>query len=108
LEHWTDMPAFKDPSFSERTSRAAAAKQKALDQLRAKPQLSEEEKAERIARQAARDAAEIEKRNAKRAAAEQAEAEKVAAKAAATVAVPTAAELKAARDARYAARKSRK
>jgi hypothetical protein len=105
------MPPFKDPSFSERTSRAAAAKQKALDQLRAKPALSEEEKAERIARQAARDAAEAEKRQAKKAAAEQAKAEKAALaaqKAAAVAATPTEAERKAARDARYAARKSRK
>ncbi len=35
------MPPFKDPSFQDRMGRAAEAKQKALDKLRAKPPVDE-------------------------------------------------------------------
>ena len=43
------MKAYKDPSFQDRVSRAAEARQKALDNLRAKPPLDEKVVAERIA-----------------------------------------------------------
>lgn len=97
---------FKDPSFQDRINSAAQARDKALAKLRAKPPLDETVVAERKARQEQREAREAEKAEARRAARE-AEAAAKAAKAA----VPppkTEAELKAARDARYAARKARK
>ena len=101
---------FKDPSFQDRVGSAAEAKRKALEQLKNKPQLSEQELAERQAARESREAAEAEKRAARKAAQEAAKAEKNAAKAAAAAVPegPSEAELKAARDARYAARKSRK
>ena len=102
---------YKDPSFQDRLGRAAEAKQKALDRLKAKPPVDEAVLAERVKAREAKEAAAAEKRAAKAAAEEQARAEE-AAKAAeaksAEVAAPTEAELKAARDARYAARKKRK
>ena len=103
--------SYKDPSFQDRAASAAQAKQKALDRLKAKPPVDEAVVAERQAARLAREAAQAEKRAAKKAAEEQAKAEKAAqaeqAKAA-QVAAPTEAERKAARDARYAARKNRK
>lgn len=106
------MKSYKDPSFSERVGRAAEAKKKALEQLRSKPPIDEKIVAERAAARLKREAAEAEKRAAKKAA-EQAAKERKAAEAAAAKAVGAApvrteAELKAARDARYAARKNRK
>ena len=108
------MKSYKQPSFQDRIGRAAEAKQKALDALRAKPPLDEEALAARKAAQDARDAAAAEKRAAKKAAQDEARAqaaserEAAAAAAAAAPAPPTEAERKAARDARYAARKNRK
>lgn len=118
------MPSFTDPSFKDRTGAAAEAKRKALEQLRAKPPLDPETVAARQAAQAAREAAEEERRAAKREAERLRKEEKAAkqaeAKAAAAVPPPepeperparpvlSEAERKAARDARYAARKSRK
>lgn len=109
------MPPFKDPSFQERVSRAAAAKQAALEKLRAKPPVDPAVQAERAAARATREQAEAEKRAERKAAQEQAKADKLAAaeaaeaaKAKAKVSLPTEQELKAARDARYAARKARK
>lgn len=112
------MKAFKDPGFQERVAMAQRAKSNALAQLRAKPPLDEAELAARAERQARREAKEAALRQAKidaRIAKEQAAieaAEKAAAEALAAKPVPprvpTAAELKAARDARYAARKNRK
>jgi len=105
------MKSFKDPSFQDRVRSAAAAKQKALDALRAKPPVDEKVAAERQAARLKREAAEAEKRAAKKAA-EQAKKEARKAEAAAkraAVKVPlTEAEKKQARDARYAARKNRK
>jgi hypothetical protein len=107
------MKSYKDPSFEDRVARAAEAKQKALDKLRSRPPVDEAVLAERQAARLKREADQAEKRAAKKAAeaaakeAKEAEAAK-AAKAAAPPALPTAAELKAARDARYAARKNRK
>lgn len=106
------MKSYKDPSFGDRIGRAAEAKKKALEQLRSKPPVDEKLVAERAAARLKREAAEAEKRAAKKAA-EQAEKERKAAEAAAAKAVvappaQTEAERKAARDARYAARKNRK
>lgn len=110
------MPAFKDPSFQERTAAAARARSTALSQFFARPRVDEAVLAERTAARLAREAAEAEKRAAARLAKEEAEAAKRAlALAAAAEAARSAqkkvlseAERKAARDARYAARKSRK
>lgn len=106
------MKSYQDPSFNDRISSAAEAKKKALERLRSKPPLDEKIVAERAAARLKREAAEAEKRAAKKGA-EQAAKERKAAEAAAAKAVVapparTEAELKAARDARYAARKNRK
>ena len=105
------MKSYKDPSFQERVGRAAEAKQKALDKLRARPPRDEKVVAERQAAHLAREADKAEKR-ASKLAAEQAAREASEADAAAKLAampVPlTEAEKKSARDARYAARKNRK
>lgn len=116
------MAAFKVPDFNERTAAAKQAKERALEQLRTKPAPDETVVAARQAAQEAREAALAEKSAAKRAAIEEtkaaaraaAEAKAAAAEAEAEAArkpaitLPTQAELKAARDARYAARKERK
>lgn len=110
------MRGFKAPDFNERAALSRQAKEKALAKLKAKPPVDEAVIAERAAARAKREAAELEKREAKRAAAEQAEADKKAAaeqairdeEAAAEAVIREAAEQKAARDARYAARKNRK
>ncbi|WP_174286435.1 DUF6481 family protein [Sphingomonas bacterium] len=119
------MAGFKVPDFNERTAAARDAKQRALDQLRAKPAPDPAIVAERQAAREARDAAAAEKRISRQKAADDAKAARAqaaaaeaeaAAVAAAKVAAekpadrpqPTAEELKAARDAKYAARKARK
>ena len=56
------MPSFKDPSFQDRIARAAEARQKALDQLKAKPAADPAALAARQAERAAREAAQAEKR----------------------------------------------
>jgi hypothetical protein len=120
------MAGFKIPTFEERTAAAREAKQRALDKLRAKPAIDPEVVAARAAAAEAREAAAAERRAAHKAAIEaekaakeqaraqaQLEAEEAAERAAAArrpgpaPVLPTPAELKAARDARYAARKSR-
>jgi hypothetical protein len=110
--------SFKDPSFQDRVASAAEAKKKALEGLRSKPPVDEKALAERTAKREAREAAAAEKRAARLAAQAEAKAAKIAAaeeaalaaapKKARAVSLPTEAERKAARDARYAARKSRK
>ncbi len=118
------MASFTDPSFKDRTGAAAEAKRKALEQLRAKPPLDPDTVAARQAARAAREAAEDERRVARREAEQRRKEEKAArqaeAKAAAAPPPPepaperaarpvlSEAERKAARDARYAARKNRK
>ena len=110
------MAGYKDPGFSERIARAAAAKQAALEKLRAKPPVDEAVLEERRLARLAKEAAEAEKRAAKQAAKlaaieeakAAAEAAKLAVEQEAVKAVLTEAERKAARDARYAARKNRK
>ena len=93
-------------------TRIAKARAKALEKLADAPKLDEATIAKRKAAQEAREAAIAEKSAAKRAAIAQAKADKqAAAKAKAeadAVPAPTEAELKAARDAKYAARKKRK
>jgi hypothetical protein len=110
------MRPYKDPGFAERINRAAEAKQKALEKLRAKPPIDEAVIAERRAARLAKEARAAEAKAAKEAeraqrliekAAREAEAQQEAA-AAAEKAVLSEAERKALRDARYAARKNRK
>ncbi|HJS40177.1 MAG TPA: DUF6481 family protein [Sphingomicrobium sp.] len=98
--------SFKNPTYQERVGQAADAKHKALEQLRQRPSVDEKDVAERIAAAQKRDEAKAEKAAAKKAA-DAAAAIAKAAEAAAN-APPTEAERKAARDARYAARKKRR
>ena len=108
------MKGLKGETYQERLARGAEAKQKALDKLRARAPVDPQILAERRAAAEAREAAKAEKRAADKAAREQAKAEAAEAAAAAAAAAPkpaaapTAEELKAARDARYAARKARR
>jgi hypothetical protein len=104
------MPSFKDPSFQDRTASAAQAKQRALEKLRARPPIDPAVLEQRKAAQAARDEAAAKAREEKKAAREQEKAEQRARAAAVAPPPPvelTEAEKKAARDARYAARKNR-
>ena len=93
-------------SFQDRIANAAKAREKALAKLKAKAPLDPKVVAERIERQKQREVREAEKAEAKKARRE-AEAAEKAAKAAAS-APPTEEELKARRDAKYAARKARR
>ncbi|MES2159480.1 MAG: DUF6481 family protein [Pseudomonadota bacterium] len=113
------MRGYKEPGFQDRVAAAKDAKQKALERLRDKPPVDEAEQAQRLANRLAKEAAARERREAtlrereaaaaaRRAEAEQAAAADEAAKAASAPVVMTEAERKAARDARYAARKARK
>ena len=97
------MKSYQDPSFQERVERAAEAKKKALDQLRARPPIDAAVQAARIAASTKREALSASKAQAKKASKQNA----IDAVAAAP-APPTEAELKARRDAKYAARKRRK
>jgi hypothetical protein len=102
--------SYKDPSFQDRIGRAAEAKKKALEQLRSRPPLDPAVLAERKAASERREAEKADRLAAKKTA-KQAVTEAAAADAAAKAAVsapPTEAELKAGRDARYAARKKRR
>ena len=120
------MAAFKVPDFNERAAAAREARERALEKLKNKPAPDPAVVAQRVAAQEARDKAAAEKRAAKQAAIEEAKAAKAAAEAAAAEAArleKEAAEeaarqaelnkfsmketLKAARDAKYAARKAR-
>ena len=97
-------------TFQDRAAQAAEAKQKALEQLRSRPPVDEKVAAERIAAGEEKAAAKAEKAAAKKVeknAARDKAAADAAAKAAAA-APKSEAELKAARDARYAKRKNRK
>jgi len=109
------MRGYKEPGFQERTAAAMQAKNKALDKLRAKPPMDEAELAKRTAARLAKEAAQAEKREAARLVREEAKAAKLAqaqeaaaAKLANKKPELTDAERKAARDARYAARKNKK
>ena len=115
------MASFKAPSFQDRIALATKAKQKALDQLKAKPTMDPNVLAKRRQEAEARDqaladqralrdqekaAAKAEKASIKAAA--HAEAEAAAALKAARLKPSIPEEMKAARDARYAARKARR
>jgi len=90
-------------TFKDRAAQAAEARRKALEQYKSRPPVDEQRAAERLAAAEQRDAARAEKAEAKK-------AERTAEAAAkpAEPAPPTEAERKAARDAKYAARKNRK
>ncbi len=98
--------SFKNPTYQDRVGQAADAKQKALEQLRQRPPRDEKVVAERIAAAQRRNEAKAEKAASKKAA-DAAAAVSRAAEAAAN-APASEADKKAARDARYAARKKRK
>ena len=115
------MASFKDPSFQDRVASAEKAKQKALDQLKAKPPVDEGKMAERRKAREVREQALSDERFANAEASAAAKAEKATLKAAALADAEaaaalkesrlkpaSAADMKAARDARYAARKARK
>ena len=110
------MKAYQGPSYQDRMERAAEAKQKALDRLKARPALDEEALAARREAGLAREAAQAEKRAARKAAKEEEAAHKAARADEAAVRaeeneggrIATEEERKAMRDARYAARKARK
>jgi hypothetical protein len=117
------MQGYKEPSFQDRMAIAQSAKNKALAQMRSRPAIDPAEKARRIANQVAKDEAKCVKRvaanDAKKAAQAAKKAEQSAAQherdrlsaemaLAAQPRVLTEAELKAARDLKYAARKARK
>src|SRR3546814_11147982 len=70
------MASYKDPGFEERVALAKHARQKALDQLRAKPPGDEAVLAERKAARLVREAAEAAARIAKLEAREKAKADK--------------------------------
>jgi hypothetical protein len=103
------MASFKDPSFQKRVGQSADAKKKALEQLRLRPPRDEKIVAERKVADLRRQTAKVQKAVAKNAAAKAvAESKAEAVVKAAAAPVPTDAERKAARDARYAARKNRR
>lgn len=115
------MARFKDPSFQDRVASAGKAKSKALEQLKAKPPIDEAILAERRQARELREKALSDERAAKAEANAAAKAQKAAIKAGELAEAKAAAELKAvrlkpasaadmkaARDARYAARKTRK
>jgi hypothetical protein len=121
------MAGYKEPSFKDRAALSAEAKQRALEKLKAKPVIDPAVAAERAAKREAKEAAEAERRAAKKAEQEQMRLDKIAKaeavereareRAEAAEREKTAAaertkmsllEAKAARDARYAARKARK
>jgi len=110
---------FNIPSFSDRANTSAAAKRAALERLKAAPKRDPEEIAAAKERQFLKEARLETVREEAKAAKEalalaEQEAAAITAQAAAEAAkaaqpkMPTQAELKAARDARYAARKARK
>jgi hypothetical protein len=115
------VASFKEPTFQDRMASAGRAKQKALDKLKAAPPVDEAQMAERRHAWEARQQALLEERAAKAEAnaavkaerastkaAAVAEAEAAAALKAARLKPASAADMKAARDARYAARTTRK
>ena len=106
----TTHPMTYKSTFQDRAAQAAEAKKKALEQLQSRPPVDEKTAAERKAAGQEREAAKAEKAAAKKAereSARDAAAADIAAKAAAA-APKSEAELKAARDARYAKRKARR
>ena len=115
------MRGYKEPSFQDRMAIAQSAKTKALAQLNSKAPIEPAEQARRVASRTAKDEAQQVKRAAAQEAKNAAQAAKEAAQRAkdedplaaetslaAPARVLSEAELKSARDLRYAARKARK
>ena len=116
------MRGYKEPSFQDRMAIAQSAKTKALAQLISKAPVDPAEQARRMASRAAKDEAQQVKRAAAQQVKDAAQAAKEAAQRAkhdedhlaaesslaAPARSPSEAELKSARDLRYAARKARK
>lgn len=108
------MAGYKELDFNERRAASRKARETALAQLKARPPVDEAEQARRRAEREARDAAKAEKRRAaKEARLQAAEAVALVADEPAETSSPSATQLtdeerKAARDARYAARKKNK
>jgi hypothetical protein len=103
------MAAYKEPGFDQRRAAAAAARDKALEKLKARVPIDPAVQAERIAAAEKRENAKAGKREAIKARKAQELAEKAQTVAGlAPAPAPTEAERKAARDAKYAARKARK
>ena len=113
------MAGYKNPDFNERIAAARAARQSMLDKLQNKPAPDPGVIAERQAVRAARDAAAAQRRADRKRAADEAKAARSATQTphpggtgsggeVQGSAAPSEAGLKAARDARYAARKARK
>lgn len=116
------MQGYKEPSFQDRLAVAQSAKNKALKQMSSRPPVDPAERDRRIADRAAKDEAQRVKRaaiqEAKKAAQATRESEQHARREEARLSAEIAlaapprvldeAELKSARDARYAARKARK
>ena len=112
------MKAYQNSSFQDRVNQVAKAKQRALDQLRAKPPMDPAVVGARIAASSRKEAAEANRRAsrkvAEQAAAQAAADEQAAAEAAEAARIaairpaPTEEERKLARDAKYAARKNRR
>ena len=112
------MQGYKEPSFQDRMAVAQSAKNKALTQMNSRAPIDPAERARRLANQSAKDEAQRIKRAAVQEAKKAAQAAKedrqkatdrLAAElaSAAPPRVLDEAELKSARDARYAARKAR-
>lgn len=107
------VPMTYNSTFQDRAAQAADARKKALERYRARPPVDEQRAAERLAAGQERETARAEKAEAKKAerqAADAAAASDAAASAAAEAkaAPKTEEEKKAARDAKYAARKARR
>ena len=111
------MAGFKTPDFNERAAESRAAKQKLIDRNRDRPAPDPAQVAERQVARAAREVAAAERRASRQLALEEAKAAKLASsapepeesgQAPKPQSARSEAELKAARDARYAARKTRK
>ncbi|UUR08169.1 DUF6481 family protein [Sphingomonas glaciei] len=112
------MKAYKNSGFQDRVDQVAKAKQRLIEKLRDKPEVDPAAEEARLLASQKREAAQAEKRaqrKAAEAAAEQAardskaaSEEAEAARLAAIKPEPTEEERKAARDARYAARKKRR
>lgn len=103
------MAAYKEPGFDQRRAAAAAAREKALEKLKARAPIDPVVQAQRIAAAETRENAKAVKREEVKArkVAELAEKAPIASGKAPAPAL-TEAERKAARDAKYAARKARK
>lgn len=103
------MVAYKEPGFAQRRATATQARDKALQQLKARAPIDPRVQAERIAAAQARASVQAQKREAMQAKKAEALAQKAEIIASlATLPAPTEAERKAARDAKYATRKARK